>query len=504
MAEPGPEPFATRTLLPVIVLGGIAVACFIALGAVRLANAQAAFVCALLVGLCAFALSIRPVPRAVYVRESPLPTRPPPFALMIESLADPVLLVSGADPGDFGDRRYIFANAAARELLRLQRDDGPLTTAIRAPEVLAAVEDALFSGAATCANWHSRGAQERFWQVRVLSLPPATDAETATPGARLALLTFHDETEIRRSEATRADFLANASHELRTPLASLAGFVETLRGHARDDATARDKFLAIMQTQAERMRHLIDDLMSLSRIELTEHIRPSGRTDLAAAVGDVIDALSPQAEMRDVTFKLNMPLSGAATAIGDRDQIIQVAQNLVENAIKYTSSGGVVVVSVEADVDARAAVAPRDPGQAHLSLLTPDRAPDQRYVALRVHDAGAGIARNHLPRLTERFYRVEGQKAREQPGTGLGLAIVKHIVNRHRGGMVVESALGEGSTFTVYIPMAGPGRDPARPQPRDTDVAIRLLAPTATSPSQSFTAARGSSFSDGASLITSV
>ncbi len=465
MSEPATDRSARERPWPVIGIGGLAVGCTTALAVAGLANAQAAFVCALLIGLCAAALAIRPVRRRPFVEDTGAPARTPPFALMIENLGDPVLLVSGSDPLDYGDRRFVFANAAARDLLRLQREEGPLTTAMRAPEVLAAVEEALFSGVAAHAAWHSRGAQERFWQTRIVPLPSVAAGVLSGPAARLALLTFHDETEIRRSESTRADFLANASHELRTPLASLTGFVETLRGHARDDPAARDKFLAIMHGQAERMRHLIDDLMSLSRIELIEHIRPSGRIDLTTAVLDVIDGLSPQASQRDVSFDLDLPPAGMAIAVGDRDQIVQVAQNLIENAIKYTTPGGLVSVTVEQDVDARSAAAPREAGHAHLSLLTPDRTPDQRYIALRVRDSGAGIARNHLPRLTERFYRVEGQKARERPGTGLGLAIVKHIINRHRGGMAVESALGAGSAFTVYVPTPNETETPSPPQP---------------------------------------
>jgi two-component system phosphate regulon sensor histidine kinase PhoR len=265
---------------------------------------------------------------------------------------------------------------------------------------------------------------------------------------------LRDETELRRSERTRADFLANASHELRTPLASLTGFIETLRGHARDDAAARDRFLGIMQDQAERMARLIEDLMSLSRIELNEHIPPSGRADLRLTVRDVIDALGPMAADKQVGFEAELPQKPALAWPADRDQILQVIQNLTENAIKYAPSSSTVTVEVLPNVSADEAMAVRRPGAAHLSLLTPDHAADQRYIALRVADTGPGIAREHLPRLTERFYRVEGQRASERPGTGLGLAIVKHIVNRHRGGMAVESTLGEGATFTVYLPTA--------------------------------------------------
>ena len=378
----------------------------------------------------------------------------PPYAVMLEHLEEPILLVSGQNPSEVGDRRYLFANAAARDLLRLQRSEGPLTTAIRDPEVLSSVENALFGEGVAYAQWQSRGVQERFWRARLIQLPMHEVFAGSRDPSHLALLTLHDETEIRRSESTRADFLANASHELRTPLASLSGFVETLRGHAKDDPEARDRFLSIMQVQAERMRRLIDDLMSLSRIELSEHIRPSGRVDLAAAVKDVIDALGPQAGERGLRIDLESIPGLRAEAIGDRDQLAQVAQNLIENAIKYTPEGGVVRVSIGVEPNALSAAGVASPQAAHLSLLTPDPVADQRYVALRVRDLGPGIARTHLPRLAERFYRVEGQKAKDRPGTGLGLAIVKHIVNRHRGGLAVESVLGEGSTFTIYVPLA--------------------------------------------------
>jgi two-component system phosphate regulon sensor histidine kinase PhoR len=309
------------------------------------------------------------------------------------------------------------------------------------------VDEALFDRVTGHALYQAGGVQDRVWRVRVEPL----DVEGDT---RMAVIALRDETEFRRSERTRADFLANASHELRTPLASLAGFIETLRGHAREDAVARDRFLAIMHVQAERMRRLIDDLMSLSRIELGEHIPPSGRVDLSLAVIDVLDALGPLAEERGVTFRQLLPAIGEAVVTGDRDQILQVVQNLAENALKYTPSGGAVTVRLETEVSAVTFASPRSSATAHLSLLTPDHAIERRYASLRVEDEGPGIARANLPRLTERFYRVEGQKSGEHAGTGLGLAIVKHIVNRHRGGLTVESAEGRGAAFTVYMPMA--------------------------------------------------
>ena len=370
----------------------------------------------------------------------------PTYAAIISSLPDPVLVVTARDPEDLSDRRVAFANPAARELFRLQGDNASLVSVIRHPRVLEAVDECLFGDMDSEAAYETGGAQERFWRVLARPLDPAAD------GARQALLVFRDETDSRRNERMRADFLANASHELRTPLASLTGFIETLRGHARDDAVARERFLGVMAAQAGRMARLIDDLLSLSRIELNEHIAPEGRVDVAAAVLDVIDALSPIAVERGVKLKTDLPPRGVATIPGDRDQILQVAQNLIDNAAKYSSGGDHVQIEVKAGLSAEEAVASTRKAGARLSILSPDLMGGERFVVLRCADCGPGIAREHLPRLSERFYRVEGQKSGDRMGTGLGLAIVKHIVNRHRGGLAVESVEGEGTTFVAYFP----------------------------------------------------
>ncbi|HJV44045.1 sensor histidine kinase [Caulobacter sp.] len=378
----------------------------------------------------------------------------PPFAAILDRLPDPLMVIAAEEADDLTGRRFLFANAAARELFKIQHQGALLVTAVRNPRVLEAVDEALFGGVEGMIEFETGGTQGRAWLAHARPLKD-------TPGrSRLALLALRDETDARRSERTRADFLANASHELRTPLASLSGFIETLRGHAKDDPGARDKFLAIMLAQAERMSRLIDDLMSLSRIELNEHIAPLGRVDLAMAAVDVIDALAPQAQEKAVSFDPVLPPRGGAVVEGDRDQIIQVIQNLVDNAIKYTPKGGAVRVEIFPGMGAEAAAAPRDPTAARMSLLTPDHDPAERYAVLRVTDRGPGLAREHLPRLTERFYRVEGQKSGERSGTGLGLAIVKHIMNRHRGGLTVESVQGEGATFGIYLPMAKAGAKP--------------------------------------------
>jgi two-component system phosphate regulon sensor histidine kinase PhoR len=377
--------------------------------------------------------------------ESPVLAPVAPFAAILETLEDPMMVVAGDEPDDLAGRRVIYANAAARELFPTTRETAALVTAVRDPRVLEVVDEALFGRIASETTYEAGGAQDRVWRAKARPLGEQG-------GRSMALLVMRDETETRRSERTRADFLANASHELRTPLASLSGFIETLRGHAREDPEARDRFLGIMHDQARRMARLIEDLMSLSRIELNEHVPPQGRADLGLMVKDALDALGPLAAEKCVRFDARLPDAPAMVQPADRDQVLQVIQNLAENALKYAPKGSTVTLEVTPCVSAEAALAQRAPGAAHLSLLTPDHAADQRYVLLRVIDAGPGMAREHLPRLTERFYRVAGQKGGEKTGTGLGLAIVKHIMNRHRGGLTVESAEGEGAAFSAYFP----------------------------------------------------
>jgi len=368
----------------------------------------------------------------------------------LEALPDPLLVIAGDDAGDVGDRAIVRANAAAAALLRLPAGGGdhPLHAAIRDPNLLEAIDEALFGRRTQSIDYEPGGAQDRHWSAWIAPLPGHGEAE-----GRLAVLRLRDETDSKRAEMMRVDFLANASHELRTPLASLSGFIETLRGHARDDPAAREKFLSIMAVQAERMTRLVADLLSLSRIELNEHIPPSGKVDLAGAVSDVVDATGPLAARRGIRLKVTREGEASASVTGDRDQLIQVIQNLTDNAIKYSPDDTEVEIDLRVGVGADDAARVRTPNAAGLPLLTPDRDSQARYVLITVRDHGPGLARETMPRLTERFYRVEGQKSGERLGTGLGLAIVKHIVNRHRGGMTVESIVGEGAAFGVYLPL---------------------------------------------------
>jgi two-component system phosphate regulon sensor histidine kinase PhoR len=377
----------------------------------------------------------------------PLTQTPQVYATLVEALPDPILVVTGAARADLSGLRVVLANAAARELLRITVAEGLLLSAIRDPDVLAAVEKALFDAADTDCVYETTGAQSRSFRVRARPL------DVAWPGLSAALVTFHDQTEVRRVERTRADFLANASHELRTPLASLSGFIETLRGHARDDPAARERFLGIMQAQADRMARLVADLTSLSRIELDEHVAPRGVVDLNLVVREVVEAVGPIGPSRDIQLQWTPP-PGPVAIRGERDQIVQVVQNLLDNAIKYSPPGADVRIELLSGLSDTAAAAGPE-GMPRISLVAPDPSPET-YAVLRVVDQGPGIARQNLPRLSERFYRVGGQKSSDKAGTGLGLAIVKHIVNRHRGGLAVASAEGEGSVFTAYFPMARP------------------------------------------------
>ncbi|WP_395945073.1 sensor histidine kinase [Brevundimonas sp.] len=395
-----------------------------------------------------------PIPTGAQVERKADPMTAELLDRVFETLDDPVLIVSGGEPDDIAGRRIVMANSAARDLLRIQRQGALLVQVIREPGVLEAVDEALFGGVSRTTDYATGGQRDRRWRAWTRPL----SGDEARVQDSLALVILRDETDARRTEMMRVDFLANASHELRTPLASLSGFIETLKGHARDDVVARDRFLDIMSAQADRMGRLVADLLSLSRIELNEHIPPSGRVDLDRAASDVVDAVSVLTQDKQVAVVVDQGEARASIS-GDRDEILQVVQNLLDNAVKYSPKGGTVEISVRSDLSFDEAWASRMPGATRLPLVTPDRAVGVLYAAVTVRDHGPGMAREHLPRLTERFYRVEGQKSGERQGTGLGLAIVKHIINRHQGGLVVESAPGLGAAFTAWFPMVIERRD---------------------------------------------
>jgi two-component system phosphate regulon sensor histidine kinase PhoR len=296
--------------------------------------------------------------------------------------------------------------------------------AIRIPALVDAIQQAGESGQPQRVEFSER-APERWLEAFVIPVAGSGDAPSD-----VMLLTFHDLTPMRRVEEMRADFVANASHELRTPLAALSGFIDTLQGPARDDPAARERFLQIMQAQATRMARLIDDLLSLSRIELSAHMRPETPIDLVPIVRQVADGLQTLARDREVAIEIHAP-SEPLIVLADRDELIRVFENLIENALKYGASGK----------------------QVEIDFAREQKADGAAEARVSVRDHGPGIAPEHLPRLTERFYRVDVADSRAQGGTGLGLALVKHIMNRHRGRLSIASSLGRGATFTVHLPI---------------------------------------------------
>ena len=342
------------------------------------------------------------------------------------------------------DSRVIAANDAARAILGEHLTDRPFVTVLRHPGVIAALDWVLDPDAyqappadpdlAAPVGGHALRATINAAGRQILADITLTPLPAwAGEGALIALA---DNSVAEHASQMRRDFVANVSHELRTPLTALIGFIETLRGPAQNDAAARARFLGIMETEAGRMNRLVGDLLSLSRVEAEERRRPSGRVDLVGLLGSVIDTLSPGAGANGVTIEADLP-QAEVLVTGDSDQLVQLFQNLIENAVKYGGSGGWVGVTLI-----------RLPHEPQL------RGPGW---SITIADRGEGIESLHLPRLTERFYRIDTHRSRAQGGTGLGLAIVKHIVGRHRGRLRIDSTKGQGSRFTVILPEALPG-----------------------------------------------
>ena len=346
-----------------------------------------------------------------------------PQALLIDSLI-------GGLPGPAivldRDGRVIAFNAAASAIAPSLRSGEPALITLRMPELVDAIRRAAASRSPQRVEFFERVPLDRWFEAFV------TPVKLASGDGRsdILLMTFNDLTPLRRVEEMRADFIANASHELRTPLAALLGFIETLQGTAKDDPVARAKFLTIMQGQATRMARLIDDLLSLSRIELNAHLHPNTPLDLAPIVRQVADGLQTLARDRDVVIKVAAP-PDALIVLGDRDELIRALENLVENALKYGAAGKRVDITL---------------ARSQTRVGTPE-------ARLAVRDYGPGIAPEHLPRLTERFYRVDVADSRAQGGTGLGLALVKHVLNRHGGRLNIESTPGAGASFTMHLPL---------------------------------------------------
>ncbi len=337
-----------------------------------------------------------------------------PVSHLIAAMPLPALAISS-------DERVIALNEDAQKLLGVPAKGGHFITVLRQPSVVDAVEACLSGAQQTSAIFLARENGNDVTYTVSISLVGETG---------VALVTFQDISMVTAAGQMRRDFVANVSHELRTPLTALMGFIETLQGPARDDAAARERFLGIMHTESERMNRLVADLLSLSRVEADERVRPTAQTDVVSILTSTLRSLAPVAAQSNVKFVPDLP-ENPVILVADPDQLRQVFSNLIENAIKYGGAEKNVYVSltVRDRIDAL-----RAPG-----------------VEVSVRDEGAGISTQHLPRLTERFYRADSHRSREVGGTGLGLAIVKHILNRHRGRLKVTSKIGEGSDFKVLL-----------------------------------------------------
>lgn len=359
---------------------------------------------------------------------------------LLEALPEPALVIDR-------EGRIAGSNAAVRKQLEFEASGLRLSAILRHPELLDGAQAAAEDGRGSTVEYQPAGSVEEHF--RVYFSPLAWGGQTA------ALMVFHDQTSRVATERMRSDFLANASHELRTPVATLSLLLETLSGPAREDAEASAKFMGLMASQVDRMRRLVDDLLALSRIELNEHVPPVGKIGLDSAAKEAVDALTLVARERGV--ELELALSGGDPLVkGEHFQVQQVLQNLIDNAIKYTpAQGGKVRIEIgmaQGREQALELAGRRWADAGRISLLMPPPGAGEQFAYVRVSDNGRGIARRYLPRLTERFYRVDPDSRSEKIGTGLGLAIVKHIMNRHRGGFCVESVVGQGAAFAIYLP----------------------------------------------------
>jgi two-component system phosphate regulon sensor histidine kinase PhoR len=412
-----PWPDRLRHSAIILLAAGLALSALILFGEVSPAIAAVVFVCVAGAALVPWRLH-----NVVASRDEVLGINP------VEAAAVSAIVSGMPDPAVLLDRagRVIHLNAAASQLAPALRKNELAQFALRSPDIITALREAIATAEPRRTTYLDHVPVDRWME---LIITPVSVPTTFGGSDYCMLMTFHDQTPLRRVEEMRADFVANASHELRTPLAALSGFIDTLQGPAKDDAKARERFLGIMHAQATRMARLIDDLLSLSRVELSAHVRPDTLVDIVPIIRQVVDGLEPLAGERQVGIEIDLPATPVLIA-GDREELLRLFENLVENALKYGASGGKVMVSLT-------------------SAASPDGGGEVRVV---VRDFGPGIAPEHLPRLTERFYRVDVGDSRAQGGTGLGLSLVKHIVNRHRGRLLIESVLKNGATFTACFP----------------------------------------------------
>ena len=340
-------------------------------------------------------------------------------------------ILDGLDTAVFvidDNRRILIANGAAVKLFGEDLVGENFVHAVRHPDCLNAVERVLAGERTSEIEISLQNPVKTLFRVKTVALPQSGEGEPA------AVISFDNISHIFEAEQMRSDFVANVSHELRSPLTALSGFIETLQGPAKDDAAARVRFLETMAQEAQRMNRLIGDLLSLSKVEVEAHVRPLALVDISSVIEQVVTVLAPLVEREGKTIRFVQPEQTIDPVNGDEDQLAQVFQNLMENALKYGLADTEVIIT--------------------LTEVKRLDASSERLLAVDIQDHGAGIPAEHIPRLTERFYRVDRGRSRDKGGTGLGLAIVKHILNRHHGRLQIKSELGVGSIFTAILPIS--------------------------------------------------
>ncbi len=351
--------------------------------------------------------------------------QPTLFVNIMENLTDPLLFLSK-------NETILLANKSASEMFGGDIVNKKISDVLFDTEALSAIEKAIETGLSETIEFSIPNPRPKSYLLRI-HVHQKSGVNLGEDGRnnRTLLLTIYDITSIREAERMRVDFVANVSHELRTPLASILGFVETLQGPAKDDPQAMMRFLKIMQDEASRMLRLIEDLLSLSHIERDAHIPPDEKVSVNKIIDSVIETLNIRLSERTMTTSFNSE-DNANTIIGDRDQLTQVFQNLIDNAIKYGAENSNIEIDIKTQWDEEA---------------------NNNYLVVSVKNEGAGIAPEHIARLTERFYRVDTARSRSLGGTGLGLAIVKHIIQRHEGKLSFESKVGEYTVAIIRLPM---------------------------------------------------
>lgn len=406
--------FAVNPALGVGLAGIVIVCALMAFG--RLGLAEGAATVAAMAAVTGVSLRLR----RRQEEEEREPGTEPGLDLAVERFADTLI-----DPCIVINERAVIAycNPAARAQFPRAKAGDPLAFTLRNPELVEAIDRALETGEVQRSELHISGPNDTWYRASTVPYRPQGDE-----GRVYLVITLYDLTEQKRTDRMRGDFIANASHELRTPLTSLMGFIDTLQGSAAKDEAARGRFLGIMRGQAERMSGLIDDLLSLSRIELRQHVKPTTEVNLNLLLREVAETLEPRLSETGIALKLDLP-EETITVIGDRQELFEVIENLADNAIKYGGEAGRVEIA-----------------------LAPSASRTGTHHAITVTDFGPGVAEEHVPRLTERFYRVDAESSRRKKGTGLGLAIVKHIVQRHHGQMSIRSKLGEGTRVEILLP----------------------------------------------------